>query len=107
MKGGRRRLRAAGGGLGLGVLFLAVPCLAGPVGMTEEAALARAFPGQTPERRVVDLTPDQVAQVEKASRSKLPSPKITMFRSAQGAEGQARAYLDTHREHMRRWHDSP
>ena len=44
----------------------------------------------------VDLTPEQVALVEKASRSKLPSPKITMFQAGDGAESQGRAYLDTH-----------
>ena len=82
--------------LGLGVALLAVPGLAGPAVMTEQAALARAFPGRTPERRVVELTPEQVALVEKASRSKLPSAKITMFLAGEGAESQGRAYLDTH-----------
>jgi len=85
-----------GVGRGLGLVLLAVPCLAGSPVMTEQAALARAFPGRTPERRVVDLTPEQVALVEKASRSKLPSPKITMFQAGDGAESQGRAYLDTH-----------
>jgi len=86
----------SGVGRGLGLVLLAVPCLAGSPVMTEQAALARAFPGRTPERRVVDLTPEQVALVEKASRSKLPSPKITMFQAGDGAESQGRAYLDTH-----------
>jgi hypothetical protein len=81
---------------GLALGLLAVPCLAGPATMTEEAALARACPGRTPERRVVELTPEQVALVEKVSRSKLPSAKITMFRAGEGAESQGRAYLDTH-----------
>ena len=65
--------------LGLGVALLAVPGLTGPAVMTEQAALARAFPGRTPERRVVELTPE-----------------ITMFQAAEGAESQGRAYLDTH-----------
>lgn len=82
--------------LGLGFTLLARPCLAGQVIMTEQAALARAFPGRTPERRIVELTPEQVALVEKASRSKLPSPKITVFQAGEGAESQDRAYLDTH-----------
>jgi hypothetical protein len=82
--------------LGLGLSLLAVPVLAGPPVMTEQAALARAFPGRTPERRVVELTPEQVALVEKASRSKLPSAKITLFQAGEGAESQGRAYLDTH-----------
>ena len=81
--------------LGLGLALLAVPGLAGPAVMTEQAALARAFPGRTPERRVVELTPEQVALVEKASRSKLPSAKIILFQAGEGAESQ-RAYLDTH-----------
>ena len=63
--------------------------------MTEQAALARAFPGRTPERRILELTPEQVALVEKAARAKVPSPKITMYQAGEGAESQ-RAYLDTH-----------
>jgi electron transport complex protein RnfG len=82
--------------LGLGVALLAAPGLAGPAVMTEQAALARAFPGLTPERRVVELTPEQVTLVEKASRSKLPSPKVTVFQAGEGAGSQGRAYLDSH-----------
>jgi hypothetical protein len=96
VKGARRRSRAAGAGLALGLTVLSVPCLAGPVIMTEQAALARAFPGATPERRIVELTPDQVTLVEKAARSKLPSPKITVFQAGEGAASQGRAYLDSH-----------
>ena len=81
---------------GLILILLAVPCLAAPAVLTEQAALARAFPGRTPERRLVELTPEQVALVEKASRSKLPSAKITMFEAGEGADSRGRAYLDTH-----------
>lgn len=64
--------------------------------LTEKAALERAFPGLTPARRALYLTKEQVAAVEKAARSRLPSPVVTVFetRSDEGPGG--RAYLDTH-----------
>ena len=52
--------------------------------MTEKAALARAFPGAIPERRTLYLTPEQVAAVEKAARSKLPSAVVTTFAAPAG-----------------------
>lgn len=58
----------------------------------EKAALERAFPGQQPARRTVYLTPEQVTAVEKAARSRVPSPVVTVFE----VPGGARAYLDTH-----------
>lgn len=64
--------------------------------MTEKAALERAFPGLVPERRTLYLTKDQVAAVEKAARSKLPSAVITVFEARRGEEPAGRAYLDTH-----------
>ncbi len=65
--------------------------------LTEARALARAFPGLTPERRTLYLRDEQVAAVEKAARSKLPSPVVTVF-EARGASGipAGRAILDTH-----------
>ena len=63
--------------------------------MTETAALERAFPGLTPVRRTVYLTKEQVGAVEKAARSKLPSPVVTVFEAPSGGEV-ARAILDTH-----------
>jgi hypothetical protein len=80
----------------LPALLVARGLLAGSIGMTEEAALARAFPGQTPQRRVVELNPEEVTLLEKASRSKLPSPKVTLFEVLNGGEVQGRAYLDQH-----------
>jgi hypothetical protein len=64
--------------------------------MTESAALARAFPGLTPQRRALYLTKDQVAAVQKAARSKLPSELVTSFEARRGSELVGRAYLDTH-----------
>ena len=49
--------------------------------MTEEAALARAFPGESPVRRTLYLTQEQVTAVEKEARSRLPSPIVTIFES--------------------------
>jgi FMN-binding domain len=58
----------------------------------EKAALERAFPGATPKRQVLYLTPAQVAAVEKAARSKVASAVVTQFE----VPGAGRAYLDTH-----------
>ena len=73
----------------------AAPVHAGVV-LTETDALARAFPGQEARRRILYLKPEQVRAVEKAARSKLPSPVITVFEAWNGAECAGRAYLDTH-----------
>jgi hypothetical protein len=81
--------------IGLAALH-AAPLAAGPVIMTEEQALARAFPGQSPQRRSVELTPEQVGLVEKAARSKLPSSKITVYEVVTDGQVQGRAYLDQH-----------
>lgn len=70
--------------------------LTGEVLLTEKAALERAFPGSTVERRVLYLTGAQVAAIEKLSRSRLPSAVVTSF-EARGEPGVAgRAYLDSH-----------
>ena len=47
--------------------------------LTEKAALERAFPGAALERRTLYLSVEQVAAVEKAARSKLPSAVVTVF----------------------------
>jgi hypothetical protein len=81
-------------------LLVLVVCAATPgfpeVVMTEKAALGRAFPGLEPARRTLYLTNDQVAAVQKAARSKLPSPVITSFEARSGTTLVGRAYLDTH-----------
>jgi hypothetical protein len=63
--------------------------------LTEQAALARAFP-VAPERKTLYLTRAQVAAVEKLARSRVPSRVVTAFlgRSAEGSP--QRALLDTH-----------
>lgn len=64
--------------------------------MTEAEALAQAFPGQAINKRIVTLTEAQIALVQKAARSKLPSAEIVIF-EASGEHGfSGRAYLDTH-----------
>lgn len=81
---------------------IAAWCLGAPatlhaeVLLREAAALDRAFPGETPERRILYLTAEQVAAVEKAARSKLPSPVITTFETRSGNKVTGRAVLDTH-----------
>jgi hypothetical protein len=63
--------------------------------LTEAAALARAFPGLVPEKRILYLTEAQVSAVEKTARSKMPSAVVTTF-AARSAEGDAgHAILDT------------
>jgi hypothetical protein len=64
--------------------------------LTEQQALARAFPGQTPERRTLYLKPEQVAAVEKAARSRLPSAVVTCFEVRAADVVTGRALLDTH-----------
>ena len=79
------------------ICFLALsPLLRGEVLMTEEVALARAFPGEVPVRRTLYLTQAQVKAVEKEARSRLPSPIVTVFESHPGAAVTGRALLDTH-----------
>jgi hypothetical protein len=64
--------------------------------MTEKAALARAFPDQPVERRTLYLTAEEVSAVQKAARSKLPSPVVTVFEARGAAGDPGRAFLDTH-----------
>ena len=64
--------------------------------LKEADALARAFPGETAERRTLYLKPEQVAAVEEAARSKLPSAVITAFETRKGDTVTGRAVLDTH-----------
>ena len=64
--------------------------------LSEKAALARAFPGQTVERRTLYLRPDQVAVVQKAARSKMPSAVVTAFEARSDGAVTGRAVLDTH-----------
>ena len=81
-------------------IFIFVALLAGrasaEVLLTEAEALGRAFPGARPERRTLYLTAEQVAAVEKAARSKLPSPIVTLFEARTAEAVTGRALLDTH-----------
>ena len=90
-----RRLRRTAGAaaFALGLWPGAVPA---EVLMTEKAALARAFPDRAVERRTLYLTPEQVSAVQKAARSKLPSPIVTVFEARGDGGVLGRAVLDTH-----------
>jgi len=78
-----------------GLLAPAASGLRAEVILTEQAALARAFPGIVPEKKTLYLTEQQVAAVEKAARSKMPSAVVTTF-AARSGEGEAsHAILDT------------
>ncbi|OFV89207.1 MAG: hypothetical protein A2V74_02835 [Acidobacteria bacterium RBG_16_70_10] len=78
------------------VLLLAASAVRAEVIMTEKAALERAFPGLVPERRTLYLKPEQVKAVEKAARSRMPSPVVTVFEARAEGELVGRAVLDTH-----------
>ena len=86
------------GSVALGVcLSLGAPRRAFSEVMLREAdALARAFPGEKAERHTLYLKPDQVAAIERAARSKLPSAVITAFETRNGQGVTGRAVLDTH-----------
>ncbi|HET7290811.1 MAG TPA: FMN-binding protein [Vicinamibacteria bacterium] len=82
---------------GLALLATApAPAIRGEVLMTEKAAVERAFPGSTAQRLTLYLTKDEVAAVEQAARSKLPSPIVTAFVARRDGAVTGRAVLDTH-----------
>ena len=78
------------------MLFPGVHAARAGVVMTERAALERAFPGLPTERRTLYLTKEQVAAVEKAARSRLPSAVVTVYEARSGDKLVGRAFLDTH-----------
>jgi len=95
-RGSHRRTRSAAiAAFGVAIVA-AVPFARAEVILTEEAALKRAFPGTAPLRRTLYLTAAQVAAVQKAARSKLPSPVITVFEARSGDAVTGRGVLDTH-----------
>ena len=82
--------------LGAGCVFVCAPSpVRAEVLLREADALARAFPGETVERHTLYLKPGQVAAVEKAARSKLPSAVITTFEARRAGSVTGRAVLDT------------
>lgn len=84
-----------------GVALVAVMVMVAPVAarsevlLTEKAALARAFPGATPERRTLYLTDPQVDAIQKKARSRMPSAIVTVYEVRSGDEVRERAVLDT------------
>ena len=70
--------------------------VSGDVLLTESEALGRAFPGASSVRRTLYLTADQIAAVEKAAHSKLPSAIVTVFQASVDGRLAGRALLDTH-----------
>lgn len=83
----------------MGVALLA-SALGAPAGRaevltTEKAALESAFPGAVTTRRTLYLTSEQVAGVERAARSKMPSAVVTAFEAQASGQLAGRAVLDT------------
>lgn len=67
------------------------------VRLSETAALERAFPDQQVSRRTLYLTEEQVAAVQSAARSRLPSAVVTVFEATDDTgQVSGRAVLDTH-----------
>jgi hypothetical protein len=60
--------------------------------MTQQQALAIAFPGAKPVREVVYLTPEQLAAAKKASGAELADRMVVRYTTSAGF-----AYFDTHR----------
>lgn len=78
------------------ILALVVPAAAwSEVLLTEKAALARAFPGATPERRTLYLTDEQVEAIQSKARSRMPSAIVTVYEVRAEGEVTGRAGLDT------------
>ncbi len=85
----------------LGLAVAAVLCAAAlpaeaRVLMTQEAALAAAFPGKLPERRTAYLTEEQATALERLTGAPPPTRVIVYYVGA-GADGApAVAWFDTH-----------
>jgi len=72
------------------------PASRGEVLLSQSAALERAFPGATIERRTLYLNKQQVDAVEHAARSRLPSAVVSLFEAHTGEQLTGRGLLDTH-----------
>ncbi len=89
-------LAAAGGTAPIALSLLLVAAEAkGDVILDEKGALSRAFPGESTARRTLYLRPDDVAAIEKAARSRLPSAIVTIFEAGLPGAVTGRALLDT------------
>ena len=63
--------------------------------LSEQAALERIFPGAQTARRTLYLTPAQLAAVEKAARSRLPSAVVSVYEARVRGALVGRALVDT------------
>jgi hypothetical protein len=81
---------------GVALVMALAPPARPEVLLTESVALKRAFPDATVERRTLYLSEDEVAEVESAARSRLPSPVVTVYEARSGGALVGRAVLDTH-----------
>lgn len=63
--------------------------------LSQKDALSIAFPGQTPERKTVYLTDEQVAEAQKAARAKIDS-KVWSYYVGVSSGAKAYAYFDSH-----------
>lgn len=89
-------LAGAGGAAPIALSLLLVAAEAkGEVILDEKGALARAFPRESTTRRTLYLRPDDVAAIEKAARSRLPSAIVTIFEAGLPGAVTGRAILDT------------
>ena len=79
--------------LGLG---LAAPGLQARVLLTQQQALAEAFPAEKVERRSAFLTEDQAKKIEQLAGSPLPTRVISYYVASREAKPAGTVYFDTH-----------
>lgn len=98
---GPRRARRLGAlallGIGIPAALLLVPSARATVFLAKDEALALAFPGNDRiEERVVILTDEQKAEIERRARAKLESQLWTIYVGWKGGEVQGYAVIDSH-----------
>jgi hypothetical protein len=77
--------------------FLAALSARAEVLLSQEEALAKAFPGAAVERRTLFLDQDQVEQVRKLAGTEPPSRVVTCYRGLRDGRTVGTAYFETHR----------
>jgi len=78
------------------VALLVAPPTSGSVLLTQEEALAEAFPGAEVERHAEFLDPEQVERIESLAGSELSSRLVVRYRGLRGGESLGVAYFDAH-----------
>jgi hypothetical protein len=69
----------------------------GVVLLSQEEALARAFPDAAVERHTAFLDPEQVSRIRELAGTEPPSRVVTYYRGVRGGGTVGTAYFETHR----------